>query len=62
MLNKELLKNYAYFLASLVLFIIIAIYSTIIYINWNEEIDKSTIAVEINLPVIDWNKYLNLSK
>ncbi len=62
MLNKEHFKNYSYFLISLMLFLVIIIYSGIIYINWDKEIDKSEIAVEINLPVIDWNKYLNLSK
>ncbi|EKD48331.1 MAG: hypothetical protein ACD_65C00012G0002 [uncultured bacterium] len=62
MLNKEQFKNYSYFLASLILFLAIIIYSGIIYINWNKEINRDEVAVEINLPVIDWNKYLNLSK
>ncbi len=62
MLNKDHLKTYSYLLASTILFVIIIGYSAFIYLNWGKEIDPSETAIEINLPVIDWNKYLNLSK
>ncbi len=55
-------KNYIYLIATTVLFVIITIYSSVIYINWDKELDESETAVEINLPVIEWDKYLNLSK
>lgn len=62
MLNKDHFKTYSYLLAGTILFAIIIGYSAFIYLNWDKEIDPSETAIEINLPVIDWNKYLNLSK
>ncbi len=55
-------KNHIYFITSLVLFVIIIGYTSVIYIGWDKEIEEAESDVEINLPVIDWNKYLNLSK
>jgi hypothetical protein len=58
MLNK---KDYIFFLLGLALFSIIIIYSGIIYLRWNSEIDDEEL-VEINLPVVDWDSYFSLSK
>ncbi len=55
-------KNYLQFLVSIVLFIAIVIYSLVIYFGWNNPIDKSKQEIEVALPVIDWQKYTNLSK
>ncbi|EKD64183.1 MAG: hypothetical protein ACD_51C00053G0008 [uncultured bacterium] len=58
MLNK---KDYIYFLLGLVFFSIIIIYSAMIYVKWDNEIENGD-DVEINLPIIDWNSYFGLSK
>lgn len=55
-------KNYLQFLVSIVLFVVILIYSLVIYFGWNNPIDKSKQEIEVALPVIDWQKYTNLSK
>lgn len=55
-------KNYLQFFISIVLFTTIIIYSMVIYFGWNKAIDKSKEEIEVALPVIDWQKYTNLSK
>lgn len=55
-------KNYLQFLISMVLFIAIMVYSLVIYFGWNKAIDQSKEEIEVALPVIDWQKYTNLSK
>lgn len=58
MLNKNLII----FSISFLLTFISLIYLFFIYLNWDKEIDKSNISVEVNLPIIDWDKYMQLSK
>lgn len=55
-------KNYLQFFVSIVLFTAIVIYTLVIYFGWNNPIDKSKEEIEVALPVIDWQKYTNLSK
>lgn len=61
-MNLQKYKNYLPFITSTILFLIIIIYSLIIYINWNKKLPDNETSVEINLPVINWDKYMNLSK
>ncbi len=61
-MNLQKYKNYLPFIISTTLFLIIIIYSLIIYINWDKKLQNNETNVEINLPVINWDKYMNLSK
>ena len=54
-------KCYLPFIASVLLFIVTAIWFVSAYIHWNGKPEEE-IKVEIKLPVIEWNKYTNLSK
>lgn len=47
---------------SVVLFIVLLVYGGILYLNYNEPTTQNGMTVEVNLPVIDWQKYQNLSK
>lgn len=58
MFNKQVLP----FLISAILFMGLMSYSLWIYMNWNDPIQLENGLVEVNLPVIDWQKYSNLSK
>lgn len=59
-------KNYVMFIISLALFSVIIIFSLIIYIGFNDELIEesgdSEFSVEVNLPVLNVQKYSNLSK
>lgn len=55
-------KEYLPFIASILMFLIILIYSAVLYIDWNKNITKKDYQVEVSLPIIDWQKYSNLSK
>lgn len=55
-------KHYIYLITTTILFVIIVVYSSAIYAKWDNQLDPSEAAIEINLPVIEWNKYLDLSK
>jgi len=55
-------KHYIYLITTTILFVVIEVYSSVIYAKWDNQLDPSDAAVEINLPVIEWNKYLDLSK
>jgi hypothetical protein len=58
MLNKANLSFYL----SVIFFVLIIFYASFVYINWDEPVVISEDSVEINLPVIDWARYLDLSK
>lgn len=55
-------KEYLPFYALLGLFILIAGYTLFIYLKWDEQPEKINQEVEVSLPVIEWEKYTNLSK
>lgn len=55
-------KNYIFILISLLLFVISTAYAAFIYLKWDEEVDEKKYAVEVNLPVVNWDQYLKLSK
>lgn len=55
-------KNYISFLISLALFLIILLYSLGIYLKWNQPVEEKASSVEVNLPVLDWQRYSTLSK
>ncbi len=56
-------KNYLHLIIIGVLFLITCAYSSMIYLKWDAEVglDEET-AVEVNLPIIDWRTYTELSK
>lgn len=55
-------KNYLPFILTTILFLLIILFSLILYINWNKKLSDGETSVEINLPVINWDKYMDLSK
>lgn len=55
-------KNYLPFILTTILFLLIILFSLILYINWNKKLTNGETSVEINLPVINWDKYMDLSK
>lgn len=55
-------KEYIIFIASVGLFLLILGYEAVVYFNYNKPVTENAITVEVNLPVIDWQKYQNLSK
>ena len=55
-------KNYLSFAVSTLLFILIIAYSVILYAGWDNDLGDGADLFEVNLPIIDWQKYTNLSK
>lgn len=55
-------KGYVFIAVSFAFFVFSIGYISYISLGWNEPIDESESSVQINLPVIDWDRYLNLSK
>lgn len=55
-------QEYWPFFLSIIFFIIIIIFSSVIYLRWDNGIEDDESLVEITLPVIKWGKYTNLSK
>ncbi len=55
-------KRYLPFFAILGLFLIVLIYSVVLYAKWDNEIQNGVSVVEISLPVMDWDAYSELSK
>lgn len=60
-MNLKKIKNYLIFILSILCFAITIIYSLNIYLNWDKVIQDEEI-LEVSLPIMDWNKYSNLSK
>ena len=44
------------------MFAIVLIFSVYLYIGWDDIEESSSSELEVNLPVISWGKYTNLSK
>lgn len=55
-------KSYSYFMVTVILFIISLIVLAILYFQWDNKIPESEYKIEINLPIMDWASYENLSK
>lgn len=55
-------KEYLLLIASISMFITILVYSVVIYVGWNKPLINKDYQVEVSLPIIDWQKYSNLSK
>lgn len=55
-------KNKIIFIISSLLFVLGISFSFMVYLRWDNPIDPEEVSVEINLPVIQWQQYLNLSK
>jgi hypothetical protein len=55
-------KNFVQFLITLVFFLSASIYMLVIYWSWNEKPSPSETSLEVSLPVMNWEKYMNLSK
>ncbi len=55
-------KGYIPFFVSIGFFVIILIYSLVIYTTWDGKEEEDLSAVEVNLPVLDLQKYYSLSK
>lgn len=58
MFNKELLTFYV----SVFLFVVSLIFSAFIYATWDSPVELEEHSVEVNLPIINWERYSNLSK
>ena len=54
-------KSYLPFGLSMLLFLTVIFWLLSLYFNLNGKLEEET-AVEINLPVIEWNKYTELPK
>lgn len=61
-MNTQKYQNYLSFLLGILFFSIIIIYSFRLYIKWNKDIETGDYAVEVSLPVMDWENYSSLSK
>lgn len=55
-------KNYIFFLASTFLFVTSVVFLLTIYANWYKPISPEENGVEVNLPIINLEKYMQLSK
>jgi|SaaInlStandDraft_3_1057020.scaffolds.fasta_scaffold39363_3 hypothetical protein len=55
-------KSFFPFIISIVLFIIAAIFALTTLLGLDDPVEKSENSVEVNLPVVNWAKYSNLSK
>lgn len=54
--------DYLGLIAVVILFVVVMLYSVFLYLGWSETPVEIQDSVEINLPVIEWQKYSNLSK
>lgn len=62
-MNIKSMKKFLPFLALLIMSLSIIVFTGIIYSKWTQPIDEKKVKqVEINLPIIDWAGYTNLSK
>lgn len=55
-------REYIIFGLSTVFFVMIFVYGLMLYLNYKQPIEQNGVMVEVNLPVIDWQKYQSLSK
>jgi len=55
-------KSYILIGVSLLLFVISLTEVLVYRSGWDDPVDEMESSVQINLPVIDWDRYLNLSK
>lgn len=53
-------KEYWLFYVVIALFAITLIFGAILYSKWDNPVEEN--GVEVNLPIIEWAKYTNLSK
>ncbi len=62
-MNIKIFKKYLSFIITAFLFVISIGYSLQLYFSWDDPLSADKAApLEINLPIIDWNGYLSLSK
>ena len=54
-------KSYLPFGVSMLLFFVVILWLLSLYFNLNGKLEEETM-VEIKLPVIEWNKYMELPK
>lgn len=62
MLNKQIPKPLILIVVTSVFFLLSITSLIWLNVHWNDPISAEENALEINLPVISWEKYLNLSK
>ena len=55
-------KNFLLFWILSGLFVLTAAYVSFIYFNWDTELPLDATEVDISLPVVHWDEYLELSK
>lgn len=55
-------KDFFPFLISSLLFLATLIFSLNVYVHWDDPVEKPISLIEVNLPIIDWESYSNLSK
>lgn len=55
-------KKYTIPIIGFLLLLIMLGYSAFIYFGWDKKTDKPKYSVEVSLPIIDWDRYSNLSK
>ncbi len=53
-------RDYLWFYVAIGFFVFILIFLIFIYTAWDDEVEAQ--GVEVNLPIIEWGKYLDLSK
>ena len=60
------LKNFNVFTASVIIFLLAAVYCGYIYYCCNKPLQavagKDVVSIEVSLPVLEWTKYMDLSK
>lgn len=61
-MNIKRYKPYFSFIITIALFLVLIIYTAILYLNWDNKVEKDTYEIEVSLPIIDWQRYSSLSK
>ncbi len=61
-MDIKTIKRYLEFIIIVGLFIIVFGATFYIYLGWNDPVDSQESSVEVNLPVLKWAEYNNLSK
>ena len=61
-MDLKIYKSYTAFILSVIFFITIIFLTAYIYIKWDEPIIAEKNPVEVNLPIMNWASYNDLSK
>ncbi|MBI4234891.1 hypothetical protein HY604_01170 [Candidatus Peregrinibacteria bacterium] len=61
-MNLSYNKNYLLMILSGILFLAASSFASMIYFKMDDPVDEKKYDVEVNLPIVNWDHYLKLSK